>query len=224
MSSTLKQALQSLKSRIADAYTAIVAKGGTLPATQDSANLPAAIASIPTGGGDHIPEEYTQLQYADLVSNAALNSGLNFGAINCKRIEITMSGEPDYNMKAVIASGVGNTWWIAWIGTQDLRSQAITFTQGTPSYTYSDFFDGNVHTIKLNISSTSGALIRFFGFQDVSYNRPRRFYDIKMYSASTTEDVLISHLYPVKRDIDGAIGFYDSIAQVFYDYSAYLSE
>lgn len=50
MSSTIKQAILSLKSRIADAYTAIVAKGGTPPATQDSANLPTAIASIPSGG------------------------------------------------------------------------------------------------------------------------------------------------------------------------------
>ena len=46
MSSTLKQAILSLKSRIANAYTAIVEKGGTLPATQDSASLPAAIESI----------------------------------------------------------------------------------------------------------------------------------------------------------------------------------
>lgn len=49
MSSTIKQAIEALKSRVADAYTAIVAKGGTLPATQDSANLPTAIASIPSG-------------------------------------------------------------------------------------------------------------------------------------------------------------------------------
>lgn len=55
MSSTIKQAILSLKSRIADAYTAIAAKGGTLPATQDSASLPTAIASIPTGGEE--PEE-----------------------------------------------------------------------------------------------------------------------------------------------------------------------
>lgn len=50
MSGTIKQAIEALKSRIADAYTAIVAKGGTLPATQDSANLPSAIVSIPAGG------------------------------------------------------------------------------------------------------------------------------------------------------------------------------
>lgn len=52
MSNTIKQAILSLKSRIADAYTAIAAKGGTLPATQDSASLPEAIESIP-GKGDY---------------------------------------------------------------------------------------------------------------------------------------------------------------------------
>lgn len=52
MSSTIKQAILSLKSRIADAYTAIVEKGGTLPATQDSASLHEAIESIP-GKGDY---------------------------------------------------------------------------------------------------------------------------------------------------------------------------
>lgn len=51
MSATIKAAILALKGRIADAYTAIAAKGGTLPATQDSANLPTAIASIPSGGG-----------------------------------------------------------------------------------------------------------------------------------------------------------------------------
>lgn len=56
MSSTIKQAILSLKSRIEDAYTAIAAKGGTLPATQDSANLPTAIASIPSGSAED-PEE-----------------------------------------------------------------------------------------------------------------------------------------------------------------------
>lgn len=49
MSSTIKQAIEALKNRVADAYTAVANKGGTLPATQDSANLPTAIASIPSG-------------------------------------------------------------------------------------------------------------------------------------------------------------------------------
>lgn len=53
MSSTIKQAIENLKGRIADAYTEVVNKGGTLPATQDSTNLPAAIGSIPSGGGSY---------------------------------------------------------------------------------------------------------------------------------------------------------------------------
>lgn len=57
MSSTIKQAIEALKGRIADAYTAVSAKGGTLPATQDSANLPAAINSIPSGGGGVVEEK-----------------------------------------------------------------------------------------------------------------------------------------------------------------------
>ena len=51
MSSTIKQAITALKSRIADAYTAISAKGGTLPAQETAANLPTAIASIPSAAG-----------------------------------------------------------------------------------------------------------------------------------------------------------------------------
>ena len=69
MSSTIKQAIEALKSRVADAYTAIVAKGGTLPATQDSANLPSAIASIPSGGSpfDALTQlGFTQLQIQEL--------------------------------------------------------------------------------------------------------------------------------------------------------------
>lgn len=47
MSGTIKQAIDLLKLRIANAYAAVANKGGTLPATQDTANLPSAIASIP---------------------------------------------------------------------------------------------------------------------------------------------------------------------------------
>lgn len=45
--STIKQAIDSLKARIANAYAAVANKGGTLPTTQDSANLVSAIESIP---------------------------------------------------------------------------------------------------------------------------------------------------------------------------------
>lgn len=72
MSSTIKQAIESLKSRIADAYIAIVAKGGTLSLTQDSANLPAAIASIPSGSTQVILDATYGISFYS--SNALNNS------------------------------------------------------------------------------------------------------------------------------------------------------
>lgn len=70
MSSTIKAAILALKSRIADAYTAISNKGGTLPETQDSANLATAIASIPSGSSVKVKLAsaltFNNLKYEDM--------------------------------------------------------------------------------------------------------------------------------------------------------------
>ena len=52
---SISSALVAAQGRVAIAYTAISAKGGTLPQTQNLANMPAAINSIPSGGGGNIP-------------------------------------------------------------------------------------------------------------------------------------------------------------------------
>ena len=46
---TIADAITAAQGRVADAYTAISNKGGTLPATQNLANMPTAINSIPSG-------------------------------------------------------------------------------------------------------------------------------------------------------------------------------
>ena len=48
---SIATAIQNAQTKVANAYTAISNKGGTLPATQDLANMPTAIDSIPSGGG-----------------------------------------------------------------------------------------------------------------------------------------------------------------------------
>lgn len=48
---TIASAITAAQGRVADAYTSVSTMGGTLPATQNLTNLPAAIESIPTGGG-----------------------------------------------------------------------------------------------------------------------------------------------------------------------------
>ena len=48
---SISSAITAAQGRVADCYTAISNKGGTLPATQNLANMPTAIGSIPSGGG-----------------------------------------------------------------------------------------------------------------------------------------------------------------------------
>ena len=52
---SIATAITAAQGRVANAYTAISAQGGTLPQTQNLANMPAAINSIPSGGGGNIP-------------------------------------------------------------------------------------------------------------------------------------------------------------------------
>lgn len=46
---SVQSEINRIEGNIASAYTAVSGKGGTLPAAQNSANLPAAIESIPSG-------------------------------------------------------------------------------------------------------------------------------------------------------------------------------
>lgn len=46
---SIATAIQNAQQRVANAYTAISNKGGTIPATQNLANMPTAIDSIPSG-------------------------------------------------------------------------------------------------------------------------------------------------------------------------------
>lgn len=52
---SIASAITAAQGRVANAYTAVDTKGGTLPETQDLSNLPDAILSIPAGsGGDSV--------------------------------------------------------------------------------------------------------------------------------------------------------------------------
>lgn len=51
---SIASAITSAQQRVANAYTAVSNKGGTLPLTQNLTNLPTAINSIPTGGGSGV--------------------------------------------------------------------------------------------------------------------------------------------------------------------------
>lgn len=50
---SIATAIQSAQQKVANAYTAVSSKGGTLPSIQDLSNLPTAINSISGGGGSN---------------------------------------------------------------------------------------------------------------------------------------------------------------------------
>lgn len=73
---SIASAITAAQGRVANCYTSINTKGGTLPAVQNLSNLPAAIESIPSGGGG----EYNGLgtkyyKTADLVPYFEIPSG-----------------------------------------------------------------------------------------------------------------------------------------------------
>ena len=68
---SIASAIQNAQQKIANAYTVISNMGGTLPATQDLANMPTAIASIPTGGGSD-PQMYRIINASVTVSVQAV--------------------------------------------------------------------------------------------------------------------------------------------------------
>ena len=75
---SIASAITDAQDRVAAAYTAISNMGGTLPATQNLSNMPTAINSIPTGGGDH-GGKYHICVYDDL-GNILKEDHLNAGA------------------------------------------------------------------------------------------------------------------------------------------------
>lgn len=56
---SIATAIEAAQQKVANAYSAVSNKGGTLPATQNLSNLPTAINSIPTGGPSPVIDSLT---------------------------------------------------------------------------------------------------------------------------------------------------------------------
>ena len=80
---TIASEITRIKNNIAGAYTALSAKGATMPATQNSANLATTVASVPAGGGDTVTA--TNNSSYDRVNGEKVwlsKSGDNYSIIN----------------------------------------------------------------------------------------------------------------------------------------------
>lgn len=87
--------INRIKTNIANAYSEIDTKGGTLPVNQNSANLTEAIASIPEGTGE---PEYTQLLYIENTGTQYINTLVKPDYTTRFEINarVKSGGEPNY--------------------------------------------------------------------------------------------------------------------------------
>lgn len=78
---SIATAIQNAQGKVADAYTAVSNKGGTLPATQNLSNLPTAISSIPAGGGPALYREFQVDNTGKLIPNTTTTHIMDFTGV-----------------------------------------------------------------------------------------------------------------------------------------------
>lgn len=86
---TIASEITRIQNNIAGAYTALSAKGATLPANQNSANLATTVASVPAGSGETVTA--TNSSSYDRVSGEKVwlnKSGNNYSIINYASADI----------------------------------------------------------------------------------------------------------------------------------------
>lgn len=153
MSSTIKQAIQALKGRIADAYTAVSAKGGTIPAEPTAANLPAAINSIPSGGGGAVLSNTTTGLFRDITNYDDVGAefiiyvkrftfdSLAYGSTSIKKIDFHNT-----TIDSVIS------WWMRFMfyNCQSLEEVDLRFASiPMPTSAYSGIWFYNTYNLKI---------------------------------------------------------------------------
>ena len=79
---SIASAILAKQQQIANAYTAISGKGGTLPATQNLTNLATAISNIPSGGNNFTTYDITNGVISKKTGNLSNNEFSNITSVN----------------------------------------------------------------------------------------------------------------------------------------------
>lgn len=96
-----------INTNIANAYTKVSEKGGTLPETQNSANLADAIDTI-TGGSPALP--YTELEYIESTGTQSIDTGIVGNQDTGFEADFIMTGPIEQSRYAGYVVGARQTW------------------------------------------------------------------------------------------------------------------
>ena len=97
---TIASAITAAQGRVADCYTSVDTMGGTLPEVQNLTNLPAAIESIPQGGGGD-----TVLAHRSIADTLEIDD-----KVLIKYITPGVTKKQDFNISATSSSSGGQTY------------------------------------------------------------------------------------------------------------------
>ena len=100
---SIASAITAAQGKVADCYTAISNKGGTLPATQNLSNMPTAINSIPSGGGSSKYGCTIDNMLGDVDANGKLQQPANTSG------DIVFTGVKDVGTNALAYKFYGNS-------------------------------------------------------------------------------------------------------------------
>ena len=89
---SIASAITAAQGKVADCYTAISGKGGTLPVTQNLSNMPTAISSIPSGGVGITREVSAQGVYQMPASNFTFSLQSNATDVGNKALSYAFYG------------------------------------------------------------------------------------------------------------------------------------
>ena len=147
---SIATAIQNAQQKVANAYTAVNAKGGTLPATQDLSNLPTAINSISGGGMDTV-EAYNNtgsaISTGDKVWINQDDAGYKINDYTVWSTNVTPQGSP------IIENGVAS----------DFGSSNYLYTDKYFNVAASDSWEiGVCFNVKRTPSTVSGTYISCF--------------------------------------------------------------
>lgn len=106
---SIASAIQNAQTKVANAYTAVDNKGGTLPATQNLSNLPTAINSIQTGG-DVTSLTVTPTTSQQSFSKQGQYDGYNPVTVNAVTSAIDSNIQPIFIRKGIEILGVTGTY------------------------------------------------------------------------------------------------------------------
>lgn len=193
---SIASAIVNKQQQIADCYTAISNKGGTLPVTQNVANMPTAISSIPSGGSGTITSlNVTPTTSAQTITASGGVDGYSPVNVSAVTSSIDSNIQPENIRNGVTILGVRGIYSATPSNFELLHQGYSYYVEYTGKYEWADANDADVNDVEIrNVSElhngdSSMALIAYNTGYAVSNARNPKLYSRNVWGNIYVYDV-----------------------------------